>query len=112
MKGSKIYYFGIMIILSCRQVKPANARRGFLRTSLICLKINSPKAPKGTRLYKSPPQEFYQPGETDSCQEETRDHHHTQTNFFINYDISLISSSKGPFIFPKNYFPSSLFPIK
>lgn len=40
--------------------KTANAERGFLWTSFICLKTDAPKTT--LRLYKSPPWEFHQLG--------------------------------------------------
>lgn len=67
MKGSKICHPKIcclvLIILTWRCSKRANAGRGFLWTPLICCKD---KSSKRNSIVKSPPQKFHQAERTDS----------------------------------------------
>ena len=101
LKGSKICHFGILIILSCRQLKTSKCRES--------LSLNSPYLPKdkssrkNSSCLKSSPESFINQERLISHQLEVDT---TPRQTLSQTIVSLIYSSMGPFNFPKNHFLS------
>lgn len=95
----QICHFAILNVLSCRHMKRANARRGFLWTPIICLKIHLPKGNQYS-------EQFHQPSRTDSSEDRRPEVDTIFRETLSQTIILLIYASKGPFMFLKNHLLS------